>query len=115
MIPPPITRYPLEIPLADIPPHITADDVYIKIIPVAKAGTLLDQHVHKYDHTTMLCTGAVRVWENGEHKGDYRAPYPFLVKAGVFHQFQTLKDDTLILCIHNAMRPDVAAIIDGDE
>lgn len=101
--------------LDDQPPEVewtTVDRVFIKQMLIAKAGSFVPQHAHKYDHTSMLATGAVRVWRDGVFDGDRQAPEPIFIAAGVKHTFQALEDNTLIFCIHNAMRPDVAAVLE---
>lgn len=89
-----------------------ADDVFIRQIVVAKRGSVIPQHAHRYDHCTFLARGGIRVWKDGLYDGAYRAPCPIVISAGVKHLFITLEDNTVILCIHNAARPDVAAVID---
>src|SRR6185312_7834426 len=61
----------------------------------------IPQHVHEYDHTSFLAKGAMYVWEDGVPKGRLDAPQGILIKAGVKHLFQTIEDDTVLLCIHN--------------
>ena len=84
--------------------HQTVDGVFIKSMDVKAAGTLIPQHAHRYDHTSMLARGSVRVWTEDECLGDFTAPYPIFIRARVKHRFQTLEDDTLIYCIHNSSR-----------
>lgn len=93
----------------------TADEVFVKLHHFPAAGSLVPQHVHKYDHTTVVATGAVKVWEDYRDKGIVTAPATILIRAGTRHLFKTLEDNTTILCIHNAMRPDVAAVIEEHE
>lgn len=78
-----------------------ADGVFIKHIVIPAAGSIIPQHIHEYDHTTFLAKGSMHVWEDGVAKGRLDAPAGILIKAGVKHLFQTVADDTVILCIHN--------------
>ena len=89
-----------------------ADGLFIKSMAVEKAGTVIPQHSHRYDHVSALTLGAVRVWENGLLSGEYEPPALLTIKAGVKHTFLTLRDATLILCIHNISRADVIEIED---
>ena len=99
--------------MGDIEIHM-ADDVFIKSISVPRAGTVLEQHQHKYNHTSMIAAGAVSVWVDGKHRGDYTAPSGVLIEAGRNHFFRTLVDHTLIYCIHNLARSEVVEVLDGD-
>lgn len=90
--------------MVDQPPIVefhTADGLFIKQMFIAKAGTLIPQHSHAWDHTSMLATGSVRLWADGVRVGDFQAPTGILIKAGVKHLFQSLEDGTTVYCIHN--------------
>jgi hypothetical protein len=76
------------------------DGVFIKQMLLKDVGTRVPQHAHVYDHTSMLATGAVRVWMDEKLIGDFRAPYPLFIKAKIKHTFQSLEPNTLIYCIH---------------
>lgn len=78
-----------------------ADGVMVKQIPFRRAGIGRPGHAHTYDHTSMLATGALRVWCDGELMGDFIAPTGIFIKAGAFHTFVALKDNTILYCIHN--------------
>lgn len=88
------------------------DDVFVKQMHVPKAGTYIPQHSHVYDHLSMLAVGKVRVWADGVEMGEFSAPHGITIKAGVKHTFLTMADDTIIYCIHNAARADVAAVFE---
>lgn len=87
-----------------IPPGVEihmADGIFIKQMHIPKKNTLVAQHSHAYDHTSMIARGSVRVWEDGALAGSYVAPTGILIKAGVMHTFQSMEDDTVVYCIHN--------------
>jgi quercetin dioxygenase-like cupin family protein len=63
-------------------------------------GTYIPQHSHEFPHLSVVATGAVRVWADGELLGDYAAPAGIHIKAGVKHLFLALMDRTTVLCIH---------------
>lgn len=84
--------------------HITSDGVYIMHIVIPKAQSLVPQHSHVYDHTTMVAKGKVKVWEDGKFMGDKVAPASIFIKAGAKHSFLTLEDNTILYCIHNVSR-----------
>jgi quercetin dioxygenase-like cupin family protein len=84
--------------------HTSVDGVFVKQMLLKERGTLVPQHAHVYDHTSMLARGSVRMWADGEYVGDFVAPQPLFIKAKVKHRFQSLEPDTLIYCIHNVSR-----------
>lgn len=96
---------------ADEQDFVIADDLFVKVIPIPAAGSIVPQHAHRYDHVTFLARGALYAWVDGRLIGRFDAPKALVIAAGCKHTFQTVEDDTTILCIHNAMRPDVAAIV----
>ncbi len=77
-----------------------ADGIFIKQIWVRNSRTFVPQHVHAYDHTTMIARGSVYVWTDGKLDRRYEAPTGLLIKAGIAHTFLTLEDDTVLYCIH---------------
>jgi len=81
--------------------HVSVDGIFIKQMYLKDAGTLIPQHSHVYDHTSMLAKGRVRLWADNELKGEFEAPCPLFIKAKVKHTFLSLEPDTLIYCIHN--------------
>lgn len=77
------------------------DGLFVKSMQVAKAHTFIPQHSHEYDHLSMLASGAVRVWKNGESLGEFHAPAGILIERHAKHKFMTLVDNTIVYCIHN--------------
>jgi hypothetical protein len=88
----------------------TADGVWIKSMVIPRAMTVLPQHAHVHDHTTLVTNGSVRVWQDGKELGDFEAPAGIFIRAGVKHLFVTLEDGTVIYCIHNIARSGVVEI-----
>jgi quercetin dioxygenase-like cupin family protein len=88
------------------------DGLFVKTMEVQKAGTYIPQHSHRYDHASVLARGSVRIWQDGELMGEFRAPKIITIKAGAKHTFLTLEDNTLVLCIHNVSRSDAVEIAD---
>jgi len=84
--------------------HAAPDGIWIKQMLLKDAGTLVPQHAHVYDHTSMLAVGSVRMWADGVLVGEFKAPHPIFIKAKVKHAFLSLEPDTLIYCIHNVSR-----------
>lgn len=90
----------------------TPDGIFVKQYLFRDSGSYAPQHSHKYDHVSMLAVGAVRVWCDDTHMGDFEAPMPIEIRAGVKHLFMTLEPNTLIYCIHNISRSGEVEIID---
>lgn len=78
-----------------------ADGIFIKSGLFKRANRIIPQHSHEYDHTSFIATGAIRAWCDGDYIGEYHAPVSIFIKKRCKHTFQTLRDNTLILCIHN--------------
>ena len=83
---------------------ITADGIRIEANHLPKTGMLVYQHVHEYDHTTLVASGAVRAWASGERLGDFTAPSMLFIAAGELHHFESLTDNTVFYCLHNVER-----------
>lgn len=81
------------------------DNVFVKMIPLAKVGDKVRGHAHVFDHITLLSVGSVRMkHDNGE--AVYTAPCLIVTPKGITHEFTSLADFSLLCCIH--------AIRDGD-
>lgn len=90
-----------EIPQPDKWEFHGADEIFIKQLYLAKAGYVVPQHAHVYDHTSMLASGKLRVWCEDELLGDFTAPTGIFVKAHKKHMMLALEDNTITYCIHN--------------
>lgn len=80
------------------------DGVAVVAMAVDKAGTIIPQHVHKYDHSSFLAMGRVKVWKDDVEVGEFTAPCNIVIAAGHAHRFETLEDGTMVFCIHNIAR-----------
>jgi quercetin dioxygenase-like cupin family protein len=79
----------------------TADGVMIKEMHIPKLGTLVPQHSHVYDHTTMVAAGSVSIQREGMLEYSVSAPAGIFIPANEKHSFLSLEDDTILYCIHN--------------
>ena len=78
---------------------------------MAKAGTLVGQHAHKYAHTSLLVRGSVRVFLNGLRDCvDYKAPAFIHIPPEIKHEFLSLENDTHVYCIHNVSQTGTVEI-----
>lgn len=82
----------------------TVDGIFIKQMVIPEAHTVVPQHKHRYDHTSMLAKGSVHAWTDKGFLGTFIAPAKIFIKAGIFHTFKSLEDETIIYCIHNVIR-----------
>jgi quercetin dioxygenase-like cupin family protein len=78
----------------------TPDNIFIKEMNLKTAGMVVRQHSHKYGHTTLLASGSVRAWRDGESLGDFVAPTQIYIPAHTKHAFVSLEPNTLAYCIH---------------
>jgi quercetin dioxygenase-like cupin family protein len=93
----------------------TVDGVFVKQIVIERKGTVLPQHSHVWDHTSMIARGAVMVWKDGQPDDKYTAPCGIFIKACVKHTFLSLEDNTVIYCIHNLHGEDKIKILEEHE
>lgn len=92
-----------------------ADGVFAKTMVVKKDGTIIPQHAHRFDHVSVLVRGRVRLFTDGDSCGVFSAPCGILIKAGVKHLFETLVDDTIILCVHDIGTAESVEILEEHE
>lgn len=72
-----------------------AAGAFVKEMDLKRAGMVIPQHAHAYDHISYVANGAV------EFEGKrYDAPHALIVPANKKHTFISLEPDTLVLCIH---------------
>ena len=90
---------------------VSVDGIFIKQIHIQHEGTLLPQHVHTYDHHSMLAKGSVVVYVGDENIGVFHAPTPIFIRKGVRHSFVSLEEDVIIYCIHNLHGQDEVDMI----
>lgn len=75
--------------------------IYFRAILLEQAFDVVPQHTHDYDHVTLVASGSVRLWVEGEYKGDFDAFRAIEVKARKAHIFQALEPMTRLACVHN--------------
>ena len=77
------------------------DDIWVRAYSVAKAKTIISQHVHAHDHVTLVSRGTIEGWQDGESIGTFVAPALITIPAGKKHAFMALTDDVVLCCLHN--------------
>jgi hypothetical protein len=76
--------------------------IYAKVWTIADRGTVLPQHAHEWDHISLIASGKVHIWQRDDYLGVYTAPAMVKIPARAFHRFETITDNVVIVCIHNA-------------
>lgn len=89
-----------------------ADGIFIKQMAIPKAGTIIPQHSHRYDHVSMLARGSVHVLRDGNDAGLFYAPTGITIPAGCKHTFRSLEDNTVVYCIHRIDRANEIEILE---
>jgi quercetin dioxygenase-like cupin family protein len=84
--------------------------IFLKTWTVPDAGMAIPQHAHEHDHLTYLISGVVRVWQDGEMLGDFRAPSALKIPARTKHKFLALTNGVVFACIHAVGVADDVAI-----
>lgn len=77
------------------------DDIWIRAYDLKKAGRIASQHVHAHDHITLVSSGAVQAWQDGENLGVFSAPSLITIPANKKHEFVALSDNVVLCCLHN--------------
>jgi len=67
---------------------------------VLKAGDVVEQHVHMFDHVSVIAVGTVRLTIDGKDQGEITAPKPVTIRALAQHSMVAVTD-ALIFCVHN--------------
>lgn len=80
------------------------DGVACVMMAIPKAGTYVPQHSHEYAHLSALTNGKVALWKDDVFVGTFTAPHQIVIEAHAKHLFQSLVDNTTILCIHRVDR-----------
>jgi len=75
------------------------DWLWTKLISLNK-GEKAEQHVHEFDHPTIVATGAIKVWIDGKYQGVVFSPSIITIKAQQKHEFLAIID-SVICCVHN--------------
>jgi hypothetical protein len=88
------------------------DGIFVKVIDVPDAWTLIPQHSHAHDHVSLIATGAVQVYVGRSAPFEAIAPCALTIVAGVKHSFLSLEPNTRICCIHNVERTGEVEVLE---
>ncbi len=85
--------------------EFASGNIYIRKNLLLKKGDLVDGHKHKFDHTTIVFKGGVKVKrvspEGVMTEVDFMAPSHFLVEKDSEHEITALVDDTEFWCVYS--------------
>lgn len=76
-----------------------SDRLFIRQIRLLARSVIVPQHSHTFDHATMLASGEIDVWLDGEFVRRMRAPGVIPIAAGTRHLFVAVVPSVLY-CIH---------------
>lgn len=93
--------------MLEVVAHHFSDHLYCKEL-IIKKGFRAKQHVHKYDHLSVLAKGSAIVTVDDEDRV-YHAPAVINIEAGKQHSVTAL-NDVVWLCIHSTNCTDVDQI-----
>lgn len=90
------------LPLKDQPVEYIDDvgGLYFRAILLAKAGDTVPQHVHDYNHVTLVASGKARLWIEGVWVADIEGFKAIEIEANRQHVFQALEPNTRLACVH---------------
>jgi quercetin dioxygenase-like cupin family protein len=77
------------------------DGMWVRAYTLEKQHHVVAQHAHEHDHITLLASGSVTFWRNGEQVSQHEAPAVITVPAGYKHAFVALSDNVVLCCLHN--------------
>lgn len=83
--------------------------IFCKLWMVRDRGTVLPQHAHEYPHISLIVAGKVHGWCGDDYLGVFEAPATIKIAERTLHRFETITNNVVIACIHNADH------IEGDE
>jgi quercetin dioxygenase-like cupin family protein len=76
--------------------------IYFRSVLLPVRGTRIPQHVHDYDHATLIGSGKAALYVGGILSGIYEAGRAVPILAGQKHEFESLEDNTRLTCVHDA-------------
>lgn len=85
-------------------------NIFIRPMPLPKAGMVVNGHKHNFDHATQVLRGSILVKAKRPDgtviERRFDAPDYFLVRADTEHEITALADNTLAWCVFSNRMPD---------
>ena len=75
--------------------------LYFRSVLLLKAGVKIPQHIHTHSHANYCGAGSAEYWEDGTLLRTVKAGDAIEVKAGKYHEFIALEDNTRLTCVHD--------------
>ena len=79
--------------------------MFVRQMHFTAVGDEMGDHVHVYDHQTLLAYGSLEAEVDGV-KTVFTAPQIIFVRAGKAHKFRALEPNTVAYCIHPLEKDD---------
>lgn len=95
--------------------HIQADvaGLYFRSV-LLPLGMRIPQHVHPYDHATLVAQGAASLTVDGRYVGVYYAGQAIEITAGRQHEFMALEHGTRLVCVHHTASAEAASKVEPE-
>lgn len=98
-------------------------NIFIREMPFAKAGAVIEGHCHNFDHTTYIVRGSAQI-ESLHADGTVKQTVTkraldghnwVLIKAGVSHRLTALEDNSMGHCVYSHRNPqgEIVEAYDG--
>ena len=75
--------------------------LYFRSVLLTHEGMSIPQHIHGYDHATLVGSGRARLFRNNQEIGTYSAGQAVEILAGHSHTFVALEPMTRLCCVHH--------------
>lgn len=86
-------------------------NLYSRMMHFKNVGDVECDHVHQFDHLTLLATGSLRVTVDGVAT-EFKAPHMIYIQKDKNHELVALEKDTLAYCIHALRDRETTDILD---
>jgi quercetin dioxygenase-like cupin family protein len=77
----------------------TEGGICVRVTKLEKVGYMVPQHSHEFGHTTLIASGAVAFFLEGQYVKDLVAPAIQYVEPNKQHVYQALMDNSVLACI----------------
>jgi quercetin dioxygenase-like cupin family protein len=75
--------------------------LYFRSILLPVSGIKIPTHKHPYSHATVIGSGKVRLYVDGEVYGIYVAGQIIELKANKEHLWESMEPNTRLFCVHD--------------
>lgn len=75
--------------------------IYFRSVLLPFAHMTIPQHIHPYDHATLIGSGRAALWVDDEFDGEYPAGTAVFLGANKKHLWESLEPNTRLTCVHD--------------